>query len=213
MTVNPLHQQLVQQGFVVLRKVYDDKSLADVSRMLNAALAAQGPLKPDLWGVEVVPLLSQAPDMRQYLEAPALTRGLEDALNAPVERIYDGARFTSLGGGGFLPWHFHAHLAGSDGRWDPDRPGAPTGLNRVIASAYVDGATVKTGTVWVMPRAINDPWAPPLPDPSQAWPGQVEVVLQPGDVAVWPVATYHAAWCHSAPRRIFGGIFGRTGSP
>lgn len=213
MTVNSLHHQLVQQGFVVLRGVYDNEALADISRLLNAALAALGPLKPDPWGVEVVPLLSQAPDMRRYLDAPALTRGLADALNGSVERIYDGARFTSPGGGGFLPWHFHASLAGGDGRWDPARPGAPIGLNRVIASAYVDGATADTGSLWVMPRAIDDPWAPPHPDPSQPWPGQVEVVLQPGDVAVCGVATYHAAWCHSAPRRIFGGIFDRTGSP
>ena len=205
-------EALRQRGYAVLRGIYDAADRAHLAHRLDALVAAVD--RPaDAWGVEVVPLLERAPDLAPYLDRPSLVEGVSAALGAPARRLYDGARFTGRGQGGFLPWHFHADLAGGDGRWDPARPGAPPRVERVVVTAYLDGATPETGPLWVLPRAEGDPWRPPLADPGVPWPGQVELHLDPGDVAIWDVATFHAAWCRRGPRRIFGGIYGRADAP
>jgi hypothetical protein len=186
------------QGYLVVRGVVTD--VEPICAHLDAAKERFG-ARPDGWGVEVVPLLERAPALAPCFAA--IQTALQDALG-PCERLYDGARYTSLGHQTELPWHFHAELGG-DGRWDPLRPGAPERIERVIASVYLDGTA--GGALRVFPRAEGDPWRPPFPDPSAAWPGSVDLEMAPGDLAVWDVATFHAARHAGRTRRIVGGIW------
>ena len=211
MPLPPTPEPLKSQGYVVLEGIYGPAARAEIGRLLDAVDPGALPAA-DPWGVEVVPLLERAPGMARWLAHPPLLSALAAALGGAPTRLYDGARFTHRGAGGFLPWHFHADLAGADGRWDPQRPGAPPRIDRVVVTAYLDGATPDNGPLWVFPRAEGDPWRPPHPDPSAPWPGHHTLHLAPGDVAVWDVATFHAAWCRGGPRRIFGGIFARGGA-
>lgn len=194
----PGRAALRARGYLVLPGVV---TALDATRAhLDAARARFG-APPDGWGVEIVPLLERAPALTPCFDA--IQSALDRALG-PTQRLYDGARYTSEGHQSALDWHFHAELGG-DGRWDPHRPGAPARIERVIASAYLDG--VAGGALWVFPRAEGDPWRPPYPDPSADWPGSVALDLAPGDLAVWDVATFHAARHGGRPRRIVGGIW------
>ncbi len=200
---------LRERGYVTLPSAFSSTELVEIGALLDGAVP--GNPETDDWGIEIVPLVERVPGMAAFLERPALAAGLEAALGGPVRRLYSGARLTSRGRLSFLPWHFHAELAGGgDGRWEPGRSGAPGGIRRVIATVYVDGATTDNGPLWLSPRRVGDPWAPPITDATIPWPGMHEVFLGPGEVAVWDVATYHAAVCRRGPRRIFGGIFERA---
>lgn len=214
MSVDPLRHRLSTEGFVRLQGVFSPAHLADIDALLNAGLAAHPAPVRDRWGTELVPLYDHAPEMARHLEGAPLLEALAPVLGGPVVQLQAAARFTGLGDGGFLPWHFHAPGAGGDGRWDPDRPGAPTGIEAVIVCAYADGASPERGPVWLLPRGVTDPYTPPSLDRTARWPGTREQLLDPGDVLVFTLPSYHAAWCHKGPRRIFGGVYARAdGAP
>lgn len=207
-----LHAHLRAHGYVHLRGVYGAAELDDIRAQLDAGLARHPAPPLDAWGTELVPLLDHAPGLARHLDAPALTEPLAEALGGPVVRLASAGRFSSLGGGGFLPWHFHAPGEGrdGDGRWQPDRAGAPDGIGPVIVCGYADGADHARGPVWLAPRSTTAPFAPPSTDRRARWPGMVELEPAPGDVLVFGLATYHAAWCHHGPRRLFGGVVARA---
>ena len=207
-----LHQQLREQGFLHLRGIWSPTELEEIRHLLDEGRTRRPDLPRDAWGTELVPLLDTVPELQPHLDAPALFGALTEALGGPVARLHSAARFTSLSGGGFLPWHFHAPGEGTrgDGRWNPDRPGGPTAPGPLIVCAYPDGADAENGPLWMYPRTVDAPWAPPSTDRTARWPGTVELHLAPGDAVAFTLGVYHAAWCHRGPRRIFGGVWART---
>lgn len=127
---------------------------------------------------------------------------LSGALQDEAHLVHLGARISGPQSVARLPWHNHYAW---DGALLPQR----TRIERLLIGIYVDGTETAAGPFIALPRRLNDPLGTPLGALYAAWPGEAQIEIPCGSIAIFDTALWHAAarGTGQSVRRLWGAHF------
>jgi hypothetical protein len=205
---DPKHaRELLEQGFTVFEHAYTDdevdffrQHIVDTwTRLGRPALVASPPSHPaeDVAigpaGMVLLKLTRHFPEMasrlykRPIIETLRAVLGDDMYLELPAGALSDATR-------PFFDWHMHVDGIDPATFLLEKRP-FPTfeRSQRVTHLLYLDDVTEESGLLFLYPRRITDPTAPPFETTAERWEGQVVVSCPRGSVVVIEQCTWHAA--------------------
>jgi hypothetical protein len=193
-------QQLLEQGFCIFEAVLSESEQSEIREVIDEYWRSHdGPSKEDGFGMGIHPLMPVLPQLGVHLAHPVIVDTLREVFQEEVRLVHAGARISSQASAPRLSWHHHYP-------WDASALPERTKPERVLAAVYVDGTLPSTGALVVLPRAFNEPIGEMRGDNMLAWPGERDVLMRPGSIALFDTALWHAAKAGNQPglRRLFG---------
>lgn len=222
--------ELRQRGFVVLDGLYDEAEVAFLRGELEglwrqsgahecwAGRDGEGVLGPDLerWvtGLVFKRYLSRRPEMARLLVKAPMVEALAAYLGEPLW-IESSTAVVSDRRRPLFRWH--SHVGGIDEERFRERGESAVGPRpeRVSSLLYLQPVDESEGQLWVYPRRVSDPTAPPHDPAEPTWPGRVAVRCPAGSVVLMDQATFHMVEPRSAEglRMFVGAWFGCPAAP
>jgi hypothetical protein len=204
---------ILERGYYVVEGSLDAAGRALAADVLDGLLA-DGQARDVGNGYVIHPLLTRDARIHTLFLDPTVLGIMaalfedEPLLTHSGSRITDGCHTARLG------WHIHpyTHPEQQIQPGDPRRGERP---RRVLVGWYVEGLSLESGPLLVMPRRYDDPIAPPLADRSVSWPGEVAVNCPPGSAVIFSIDVWHAALpgTDGTRRRLLGGHFQGRNNP
>jgi len=152
------------------------------------------------FGFIIHPLLPRMPGLIDLYTRPEVVEMLSAILDDEPRLAHNGALISDHRRT-FTPWHYHRNDSYEPQVWDPSRAERPGRIQRVLAQVYLDGSNPEVGELLLVPRAVDDPLAPPRVDPQVEWPEQVVVQCPPGSLVIFDQSVFHAARGGACPER------------
>lgn len=158
-------------------------------------------------GLAIHRLLGQRPELAPLVLHPPVVDALRGVLGHDMVLELAGA-VVSDQSRPFFTWH--THIDGEDegarlraGTWP-----AVTRPERVLTLLYLDDLDEEAGPLYVYPRRVGDPTAPPGDPNARRWEGQIELRPRAGTLVALEQCTWHAAASRQSPgHRVFVGCY------
>ncbi len=184
-------RQLGEVGYCMVVGAHGAEALAHQEKLLYGVWERRG--KPPLagFGLGVHPLLTHAPEFAGYFDCPAVEAVLAAAFGDRPRLCHTGARIANEDSAANIGWHHHYG-------WEPEGVSGRSRIERVVVNYYVKGVSPDIGSLWAIPRRLEEPIPAPLGERSVDWPGQVELAVPPGAAVILDTALYHTATRGSA---------------
>lgn len=191
-TIADAVRTLLERGYCVVERAHDTVAVNHQEQLLYAEWERRG--KPALtgFGMAIHPLVQHVPEIAPYFDTPAVNEILDAAFGDRTRLCHTGARMASQDSAENIGWHDHYG-------WDKAQVTGRTRIERVVVNYYVKGVSPELGSLWVIPRQVGDPFAPPLGERTTGWPDQVEVGVPPGSAVILDTTLYHTATRGSVP--------------
>jgi hypothetical protein len=183
---------LFDQGYCIIESVHDAAATEHQEQLLYAEWARRGKLPLSGFGLGIHPLLELVPDIAPYFDCTVVNTLLEAAFQDHPRLCHAGARIANEDSALNIGWHHHYN-------WNEDLVEGRRKIERVVVNFYVKGVSPSLGSLWTIPRRVGETISPPLDEPNQDWPGQVEVSVPPGSAVILDTALYHTATRGHAP--------------
>lgn len=193
-------QQFLEQGFCCYEGVLDAREQDQIRAAMDNYWQAQGGGGiGNEFGFGINPLLPAIPELAQFLAHPLIVETLRELFDDEVHLVHAGARMSNQSSGPRIGWHNHYS-------WDASEVPNRARPTRALAGIYVDGTQPQVGPLIALPRRVEEPIGEPRGAGLEAWPGEVEVIMAPGSIAIFDTTLWHAAKAGTKPgmRRLFG---------
>lgn len=198
-------REILDQGFTVFEKAYDDAWVDEVRAEILADYERLG--RPPMWardaeqlgedvvlcmaGLTVHGLLPRYPERGKDLLRPEIIEAFRGALGEDMYMEVAGW-VISDNNRPFFDWHIHAN--GQDDSFHLKRGYWPKvdGAKRLMALLYLDDLDDQNGSLLVYPHRPGEPLEPPQDTSLEDWEGQIELEVPRGTLVAIEQCTWHA---------------------